>query len=65
MPVAGTSIGNPLDAWPVYYKVRENGGNLGDIINTIAEDKNIDTLVVQFDQFHYIRRMFRTGRGPM
>jgi len=65
VPVAGTSIGNPLDAWPVYYKVRENGGNLGDIINTIAEDKNIDTLVVQFDQFRYIRRMFRTGRGPM
>jgi acyl-CoA synthetase (NDP forming) len=63
VPLAGTSIGNPLDAWPVYYKVHEDGGSLADIINIIASDKNIDTLVVQFDQFRYIRRILKQGVG--
>jgi acyl-CoA synthetase (NDP forming) len=63
VPLAGTSIGNPLDAWPVYYQVQESGGNLADIIEIIASDENIDTLVVQFDQFRYIRRMLRSTIG--
>jgi acyl-CoA synthetase (NDP forming) len=61
VPLAGTSIGNPLDAWPVYYKVHEDGGSLADIICIIASDKNIDALVVQFDQFRYIRRILKQG----
>ena len=60
VPVAGTSIGNPLDAWPVYYKVQDEGG-LADIIKIIAADSNVDTLVIQFDQFRYIRRILRQG----
>lgn len=63
VPLAGTSIGNPLDAWPVYYQVHESGENLADIIRIIASDENIDTLVVQFDQFRYIRRMLKSAIG--
>ena len=61
VPVAGTSIGNPLDAWPVYFKVSEDGGNLADIIKVISADRNIDALVLLFDQFRYIRRVFHGG----
>jgi acyl-CoA synthetase (NDP forming) len=63
VPLAGTSISNPLDAWPVYYKVQEDGGSLADIIYIISSDKNVDTLVVQFDQFRYIRRILKQGVG--
>jgi len=30
IPLAGTSIGNPLDAWPIYYNV-STSGNIADI----------------------------------
>ena len=56
VPAAGTSIRNPLDAWPIYYNVGETG-NIADIIRTVAADPQIDTLVFQFDQFRYLRRI--------
>ena len=61
VPVAGTSIGNPLDAWPIYYNVSSSSGNLANIIKVVALDKNIHSLVFQFDQFRYLRRAL--GRG--
>ncbi len=61
VPLAGTSIGNPLDAWPIFYKVSQEGGNLVDIIKTIASDENIDSLVFMFDQFRYFRRGMGKG----
>jgi acetyltransferase len=56
VPLAGTSIGNPLDAWPIFYKVFQKEGSLSDIIRAVADDDNIDSLVFMFDQFRYIRR---------
>lgn len=56
VPIAGTSIGNPLDAWPIYYNVSSASGNLADIIKVVAADKGIHSLVFQFDQFRYLRR---------
>ncbi len=56
VPLAGTSIGNPLDAWPIYYNVGPEG-NLADIIKIVSADRNIDSLVFQFDQFRYLRRV--------
>lgn len=56
VPAAGTSIGNPLDAWPIYYNVGP-AGNIADIIRTVAADRHIQTLVFQFDQFRYLRRI--------
>jgi len=56
VPPAGTGIGNPLDAWPIFYKVFQKEGGLADIIKVVASDENIDSLVFMFDQFRYIRR---------
>ena len=61
VPLAGTSIGNPLDAWPIYYNV-STPGNIADIIRIVASDHNIHSLVFQFDQFRYICGG-RWGRG--
>jgi acyl-CoA synthetase (NDP forming) len=61
VPLAGTSIGNPLDAWPIFYKVSSEGGNLADIVKVVASDPNIDSLVFMFDQFRYIRRGLGSG----
>jgi hypothetical protein len=55
--LAGTSIGNPLDAWPIFYKIFQKKGSLADIVKTVASDNNIDSLVIMFDQFRYIRRV--------
>jgi acyl-CoA synthetase (NDP forming) len=56
VPLAGTSIGNPLDAWPIFYKVFQKEGSLTEIIKVVGSDENIDSLVFMFDQFRYIRR---------
>ncbi len=55
VPLAGTSIGNPLDAWPIYYNL-SSSGNLADIIRVVSSDRKIHSLVLQFDQFRYLRR---------
>jgi acyl-CoA synthetase (NDP forming) len=60
VPLAGTSIGNPLDAWPIYYNISPSG-NLADIIKIVSSDRNIHSLVFQFDQFRYLRRALGQG----
>lgn len=60
VPLAGTSIGNPLDAWPIYYNV-SSSGNIASIIRIVASDRNIHSLVFQFDQFRYLRRALGHG----
>jgi acyl-CoA synthetase (NDP forming) len=62
VPIAGTSIGNPLDAWPIFYNTSAEG-NLADIIKTVSGDGNIDSLVFQFDQFRYLRRVLGPAAG--
>lgn len=60
VPAAGTSIGNPLDAWPIYYNLGTRG-NIAEIIKIVAADRQIHTLVFQFDQFRYLRRVMGKG----
>ena len=62
VPLAGTSIGNPLDAWPIYYNV-SSSGNLAEIIRIVSSDRNIHSLVFHFDQFRYLRRALGQGVG--
>ena len=62
VPLAGTSIGNPLDAWPIFYNLASSG-NLADIIRVVAADRNIHSLVFHFDQFRYLRRALGQGVG--
>ena len=54
VPIAGTSIGNPLDAWPIFYNLSGTSGNLADIIKTIAQDKNIHSIILHFDEINYL-----------
>ena len=58
VPAAGTGIGNPLDAWPIYYNIGSKG-NIADVIQIVAADPRIHTLVFQFDQFRYLRRVIK------
>ncbi len=60
VPLAGTSIGNPLDAWPIYYNI-SSSGNIADIIKIVSSDRNIHSLVFQFDQLRYLRRALGEG----
>lgn len=62
IPLAGTSIGNPLDAWPIYYNI-SSSGNIAEIIRIVASDPKIQSLVFQFDQFRYLRRAMGQGVG--
>ncbi len=57
VPLAGTSIANPLDAWPIFYSVSPSDKNMADIIQIVSSDRNIHSLVFQFDQFRYLRRI--------
>ena len=62
VPLAGTSTGNPLDAWPIYYNISPSG-NIAEIIKLVSSDRNIQALVFQFDQFRYLRRVLGQGVG--
>ncbi len=57
VPVAGTSIWNPLDAWPVFYNLSGMSGNLSDIIRILARDRNIHSIILHFDEINYLRRV--------
>jgi len=57
VPVAGTSIGNPLDAWPIFYNLSGTSGNLTDTIKILAHDKNIHSIILHFDEIMYMRHM--------
>ena len=55
VPVAGTSINNPLDAWPIFYNTPGTTGTLADAIKAIAHDKNINSIILHFDEVRYLR----------
>ncbi len=57
VPLAGTSINNPLDAWPIYYNVSGTKGTLADAIKVLSHDKNIHSIVLHFDEVGYLRRV--------
>jgi acetyltransferase len=57
VPVAGTSISNPLDAWPIFYNLSGTSGNLADVIKILARDRNIHSIVLHFDEINYLRHV--------
>jgi len=57
IPLAGTSISNPLDAWPIYYNLPGTPGTLADAIGVLAHDANIHSIVLHFDEVSYLRRV--------
>jgi len=58
VPVAGTSINNPLDAWPIYYNTPGTSGTLADAIKALSNDRNIHCIVLHFDEVRYLRHVF-------
>ena len=58
VPIAGTSINNPLDAWPIFYNMPGATGTLGDAIKTLSRDKSIHSIVLHFDEVRYLRLVF-------
>jgi len=58
VPIAGTSINNPLDAWPIYYNMTGTAGTLADAIKAVSHDKNIHAIVLHFDEVRYLRHVF-------
>ena len=58
VPLAGTGINNPLDAWPIYYNMPGTTGTLADAIKTLSHDKNIHSIVLHFDEVRYLRHVF-------
>jgi acyl-CoA synthetase (NDP forming) len=57
VPIAGTSINNPLDAWPIFYNRPGTTGTLADAIKTLSRDKNIHSIVLHFDEVRYLRHV--------
>jgi acyl-CoA synthetase (NDP forming) len=58
VPIAGTSINNPLDAWPIFCNMPGTAGTLADAIKTLSRDKNINSIVLRFDEVRYLRHVF-------
>ena len=56
VPTAGTAIGNPLDAWPIYWDRPGMSGSVSDAIKIVALDRRIHSLVVHFDELSYLKR---------
>ena len=61
VPLAGTSISNPIDAWPIYYNLLGTKGTLTGAIKTLSHDKNIHSIVLHFDEVGYLRRGLEEG----
>jgi acyl-CoA synthetase (NDP forming) len=57
VPVAGTSVNNPLDAWPIFYNRPGKRGTLGDAIKALSHDKNINSIILHFDEVRYLRHV--------
>ena len=58
VPLAGTSINNPLDAWPIYQNTLGTTGTLTDAIKVVSNDLNIHSMVLDFGGLGYLRRVF-------
>jgi acyl-CoA synthetase (NDP forming) len=57
VPIAGTSINNPLDAWPIYQSMLGETAALVDAIKVVSHDKNIYSMVLDFGGVGYLRHV--------
>ena len=58
VPSSGTMVGNPLDAWPLFYKYGENERSLKDIFRIVAAEKDVHSLILQFDIIRFMLVMW-------
>ena len=60
VPAAGTMIGNPLDSWQLFYRF-SGEGRLSDVLRIISGEKQIHTIILQFDIIRFMTMMWREG----
>jgi len=60
VPAAGTMIGNPLDSWQLFYRY-SGEGRLSDVLRIVAGEKQIDTIILQFDIIRFMTMMWGEG----
>jgi len=60
VPAAGTMIGNPLDSWQLFYKY-SGEGRLSDVLRIVSGERQIDTVILQFDIIRFMTMMWGEG----
>ena len=58
VPASGTMIGNPLDAWQLFYKYGDNEKSLKDVFRIAAAEKDVHTIILQFDVIRFMLGMW-------
>jgi len=58
VPASGTMTGNPLDAWQLFYKYGENEGSLKDVFRIVAAEKDVHSIILQFDVIRFMIGMW-------
>jgi acyl-CoA synthetase (NDP forming) len=59
VPVSGTMIGNPLDAWQLFYKYSDEEATLKDVLRIVSEENAVHAIIVQFDVIRFMLNMWR------
>lgn len=60
VPAAGTMIGNPLDSWQLFYR-HSGEGRLSDVLRIVAGEKQIHSIILQFDIIKFMTMMWGNG----
>ena len=58
VPASGTMIGNPLDAWQLFYKYGDNEKSLKDVFRIAAAEKDVHSIILQFDVIRFMVGMW-------
>jgi hypothetical protein len=59
VPVSGTMIGNPLDAWQMFYKYSDEEATLKDVLRIVSEEGEVHSIIVQFDVIKFMLNIWR------
>jgi len=59
VPVSGTMIGNPLDAWQLFYKYSDDEATLKDVLRIASEESDVHAIIVQFDVIKFMLNMWK------
>ncbi len=54
VPISGTMIGNPLDAWQMFYKYSDEAATLKDVLRIVSEESGVHAIIVQFDVIKFM-----------
>jgi acyl-CoA synthetase (NDP forming) len=60
VPAAGTMIGNPLDSWQLFYRY-SGEGRLSDALRIVSGEKEIHSIILQFDIIRFMTMMWGQG----